>query len=488
MLRRRPRHPVRAALLCILFLAAVWVGWFVSYRISAEPVPEWDSVERLNELVASRQPEEENAWPIYKRILIHELGYESFPSMRGNDLYDELGTLSSGQNEHFRITGDWNDPMWEEYRARFERLRHLLTLLDEAAAAPGFAYPYGDYDSGDESILGPPGILLPELGAFRFLARLNTIGLRAAAAGGDWDEVVQRLRTGLGMARHLTYQATMIEWIVGRGIATELLTELQRALMENDVPSIHCEEALAALSEATWPAIPISNALDGERLFIQSMLQWLYTPGQRGFLHYRSIHDLGLERALDPLDTDLYHQPVFNRIVNLHPKMIMTPRREASERIIEEVWVEIDAHLWRERLGLDSLNSLILDRTENADVPRFLLEYVARPLYNFFLCKTMHRSASVMLRLEAHHARTGEWPDSLLDAMSPDDATDPVTGLQFRYDRVFEDPHGRPYLLRAPDSYPYTPQVEGWPVLNQPRPPIPDWMHDEGTGGSGSSP
>jgi hypothetical protein len=58
-----------------------------------------------------------------------------------------------------------------------------------------------------------------------------------------------------------------------------------------------------------------------------------------------------------------------------------------------------------------------------------------------------------MLRLEMFHAETGRWPEALTDAMTEEQATDPVSGTLFEY-RLTPD-EGRPYAMRFPEGAKY---------------------------------
>lgn len=74
----------------------------------------------------------------------------------------------------------------------------------------------------------------------------------------------------------------------------------------------------------------------------------------------------------------------------------------------------------------------------------------------------------VMVQLEIYHADTGEWPQSLEDALSVEDFTDPVSGKPFLYERTPNDPNGRPYELRIP----WEDKLITHRVINRPRNPI----------------
>lgn len=54
----------------------------------------------------------------------------------------------------------------------------------------------------------------------------------------------------------------------------------------------------------------------------------------------------------------------------------------------------------------------------------------------------------VMLRLEMYHARYGEWPAELVDAMAKEETIDPITGRPFVYERTLDDAE-RPYLVKT---------------------------------------
>jgi len=62
------------------------------------------------------------------------------------------------------------------------------------------------------------------------------------------------------------------------------------------------------------------------------------------------------------------------------------------------------------------------------------------------------RAIRLMLRLEAYHAETGEWPADLSARELAELNTCPLTGKPFEYALTPGDEHGRAYTLRAPEA------------------------------------
>lgn len=75
------------------------------------------------------------------------------------------------------------------------------------------------------------------------------------------------------------------------------------------------------------------------------------------------------------------------------------------------------------------------------------------PNTRFSIDKLAMQEAGVilLLRIEAYHARTGEWPRTLEDAAPAEEIIDPVTGRAFVYELVEDPAPGAwPFELRAP--------------------------------------
>ncbi len=68
-------------------------------------------------------------------------------------------------------------------------------------------------------------------------------------------------------------------------------------------------------------------------------------------------------------------------------------------------------------------------------------------------------ATGVMLRLERFHAREGRWPATLVEAMTQEEATDPISERVFEYRLVEEE--GRAYSLRFPAGAAYIEESDG---------------------------
>ncbi|TVQ32574.1 MAG: hypothetical protein EA376_05365 [Phycisphaeraceae bacterium] len=462
--------------LLAVFLASAWVGWFAAHRVAATPAPEWDANDRLNELVASRQPEGANAWPIYERIIRDALEVDEVDWWIGNDLHSELRALLMQRP----LLGAWSDPVWTKQRASFEALRPVLEMLNDLDGAPGCARPYLPPPEAMGGLA--PGVmtLFPELGNIRRVAILNVVGLRAAAAEEDWDEVVLRFRVGRAMARHLTHQATLIEWMVSGSMAAMLFDELGHILLERQVPASVCERLLDAFDDHPWPGLPMMEMLSGERIFMEDFVQWIYSPGENGILVQWALLSIEMEwPELFNSDTGGVAAPGMSyRLTGLNPALFVEPRRGEVMRIIDEMFTEVESRAAPDALERTIDDSLFTRAISRSRLIERLLSSTDRAFNNVRSAMTTQKGLEIMLRLELHRARTGAWPESLEQAMAPAQTLDPVTGQPIEFERVEDDEHGRPYILRAPDEYTHLVRLPHWPELNTVREPIPDAMRE----------
>ncbi|TVQ32573.1 MAG: hypothetical protein EA376_05360 [Phycisphaeraceae bacterium] len=476
----RFRTPLVGLALGAVFLMAGALAWIANMRVAAEPAPAWDAADRLGELVASRQPHGAvDAWPIYQRILHEALGIDDLLNPDGNELY---AAFISHRRDDDPLRGDWNDPYWVSHRARLEELRPLFPLLDELAEAMGYSRPYLRPEEFGE---GPaPGftILLPEVSLMRQLARLNTVGMRAAAEAEDWGEVVRRFRTGRAIGRHLSFQATMIEWLVSAAVIALVHNEMIRIVMEHDIPAPVCEALLRAMAEIEWPGPAPEEMHEGERIAQHDLLQWVYEPGEDGRLvewalwSFSGFTGVGVGANLDPASPP----PLHWRLTNLSPRFLYTPTHGRTLREIDDLF---DQYALLATPGADFHefdSAAAIARIIRHPVLEYFMPALDRASNNLMISLTFQAALEAMLRLELRHAATGAWPATLEEAMTPAQATDPVTGDPFEYERIEDDADGRPYILRGPALYPLTVRLDHWPVLNNAREPIPEaWREIE---------
>ncbi|TVQ32572.1 MAG: hypothetical protein EA376_05355 [Phycisphaeraceae bacterium] len=461
--------------LVAVFLVAAWAGWFASMRVGGEPVQRFDAVERLNELAASWQPEGANAWPVYERLSEwHRLG-------QLNDLpdWEELLTLDMWltwrdlSQYGFPRSGAWDDPLWDHRRTMVEMLVPVLRLLDVAADAPRM-HIHHQSPTLDE-VLRDDNFYYFTL---RNIAMLNASAMRAAAEAGDWDEHLQRFRTGVAMARHLSLRPLIIDHMVSIAIGVQAHRELQQQLMELEFPAEVCEKLLQTLTELRWPAGDPAALFDGERIWREDWIQRAFSDDGRGGGHFLAW----TMPPWTPMNTPFedLSAPPLRRLLALSPDALRTPSRKHTERAIELEFTTLERVMRGEVGDQEAINIIDGAKRPFMHLDEDFSETLLPAAEQHRLYLTIQATTEAMLRMALHKARTGAWPRTLNEAMSEAEALEPVSGEPFRYVYAPQvDEHERPFLLMAPDAYPFRSTLREWPVLNQSRFPISDWMRRE---------
>lgn len=90
-----------------------------------------------------------------------------------------------------------------------------------------------------------PETIMPKLTEYRRLAYAVRLWARSEIAQENYEGAILALQTGFGMARHLTQASTLIEFMVGEGIAAMMGTEVEEFVQADEAPNLYA--ALAAL-------------------------------------------------------------------------------------------------------------------------------------------------------------------------------------------------------------------------------------------------
>ena len=462
------KHWPRVAIGCLLLFLTLlgWSGAHVWRLINADINPTVDNIAKLNQLLADSQPVGDNAWDVYRDLLVNDLGLTTQGSIgaRWHAFYSFTG---SGD----LLQGAWADVDRSQAIAQLKTYRDLFDKLDLAARMPVFIKPYphgGDALIGDQTPtkLTPAwSILLPELGTLRRLEKLNAFEMRAAAETGDWDEVVRRFKSGLALGKGLTNQGTIIENIVSVSIMAISTGELARLLNEHNIPIKTDRALLNAIDSLHFSARAINHHLiDGEMLIAEDMIQWLYSDDGHGGGAFLP------GPASTMIATGVTSPTTFGERL-LNPLGALIADRKTTTKAVHRFSDEV--HQYIDTPVLQRAPHEVYMRTMLSN-PSLVVMNMVTPVYTHAvrtteLIEEKLAAIRVMLLLEIHHSQTGAWPATLAEAMDEQDRRDPVMGEPFIYRLTPGDPAGRPYELRlpAPDK------SDAFTIVNPPREPLP---------------
>jgi len=373
--------------------------------------PPVDLTDRLNAHLRAAQPPGANAWPLYRRILEEELGVR----MDDRDMTFAEDRDLDEPDWYALMLGAWDDPRHAPEKAALERFAHLLPLLDEAAAAPGFARWYeapGERES-DLAHFSRTDLIL-----MRPLARLNAAAFRAAMEADEWDAAVQRLRTGLAMGRHLSHQPVQIERMISKSVIALHIQELARQLNERDLDAPTARALFEALGDQHWDAGSEAVSMDMEAMIVME-----FHAATREMLGEAPLPQEQLKRMAREL----------KRLSGILSKLDPVALREhARANRPPDEWAILEA--------------------EHAAAAHGVV--MARMMNTTHLVTAQIAALRLMLRMEIQHAETGRWPERLEDHFQPWETLEPTTGLPYRYRRRAQGEQGPPYTLVLPEGSP----------------------------------
>ncbi len=234
--------------------------------------------------------EEDRAWPLYREALIVLLpGYDVI-----SDTYS--GAIPSWPD----IAG------WEDMVAFLSENEASLDLIREAASKPGMGYVVGHTPQTEDDALWPVnafgpldpnsiwdtsiiGLLLPQLGVTRSMAKIVSSDIGMEAERGNSERVVSGFVAMFGMAKHARETPTLISDLVAAsivGLACRTIEDLLR-----DQPELFSElqlrELMQHLSSLTGEGVDnvLHIRVETERKMMLDIIQRIYTDDGNGNGH-----------------------------------------------------------------------------------------------------------------------------------------------------------------------------------------------------------
>jgi hypothetical protein len=114
-------------------------------------------------------------------------------------------------------------------------------------------------------------LLIPDVQELRKFAKYLKLRAKLELADKRFDEAAYTLQTGLQLGRHAAHGPTLIQALVGVAITAVMSQEVEDWVQVSDSPNLYW-----ALTDLPTPYIDLRMPLQGEKLFIDSML-----PGYR---------------------------------------------------------------------------------------------------------------------------------------------------------------------------------------------------------------
>ncbi len=455
---RWPRHAALCGGVVLVLLAyGAWSTWAI---MTAQPRPTVDYIAKLNALTLEGQPEREDAWPVYRKIIFETFEYDPI-EFEGNATYTRLRSLLGSHIFH----GRWDDSRLDVAKSHLVAAYPLLTAFDQATALPGLAVPFDASYSSSTERLDEYGMTLAasaapfRIGApFRYLATVNAAAMRAAFEVEDWDEALARLESGLAQIEQQALQRFLVVHLSSSASIELLLTELCHQLDEKSMsPWVADAISDRLLVFQTRMAERMTNWIDGEALIREDSVQWIY--GQS--LPWNS---LVLGDFIEVISV-WAARPAEVAYLGDFGGLFLADREQSVASI--ESWREFLHRVYESPPSVwDSFGEPY--HQQFGTVPVHMLEdwgLHRRVLNQFHTRQSRIAGVRVMALLESALANGNEPPKSLLEVISENDARDPVSGSFFEYQIIDDEADVREYVLRVP----WLPQDDYHAIINSKR-------------------
>jgi hypothetical protein len=320
----------------------------------------------------------------------------------GNDLFRNWVGVRVDQSLARLREGEWGDPRHDPIVQRMTEFRPILDGLDHAADATHFRARYtasGDtFNPSDEDTpLSAIEVLISHLSLARALGELNAAQLRVSANTGAWDDVVQRVRSGVRLSEHSSQEPFLLSLLVAATTEREVLEELRLVLRETSPPPGALDAMIDSI-EMLDPPAPIATRLPMELLGLIASIRWEWDMEQGDMFsaYYWS------QRLSSP--------PPRDSVRDARRYCAELAAYSSRSRAQRNASVPPDPgaaayYMWSSDRVIDARDAQITERAGTLALLR-------------------------ILRFEREHGRL---PRTLDEAMTTEQATDPVTGVQFTY-------------------------------------------------------
>lgn len=425
---RRICTPLRVC--CALNAAIVGVFiWLAWPAVMAEPDPRYleDIAAEMTALMTEGQEGLENAAPIYEEAMaeLERLDAKWSRHLTGDSWPALVSELSRGS---------WGSAKHELALQALEDGEAFFALLDRAVAVDGFTIRFR---------ADPPGsIFHPLVDRTSEIRLLLMARLRLACMSSDWRAALEVVEIAMTGARHAAFAPGGIgssnSYLYRRS-----LDELVRLTQELQAPTPFCERVLSVLEENLRRIVDPDRFIDGMAL----EFRWVNARGfdERGRLltwWIKGTDDDWFSRKYGRYeDAPNLAERLYNVIV-----IFGSPTHEEFMDALGEVvpklrrWVKTPVSERPSIVNLDWIHSL-----EEWGIHWDTLGSIN----SYDWVRTRQLAVMTLLRLEIYFNEHGVWPESL-DELPGGAPIDRKGDNLFPYERVDDDPHGRPFLLHWP--------------------------------------
>jgi hypothetical protein len=417
-----------AALGCFILLYFV----LVLFALQREPNIAVDYVAKMNE-TADAVPEGERAWPLYRAASI-ALNADSEPSPEVDDRY---------------VHPTWvGDAGWKEYATWLDVHKETLDLIRQGTEKQGMGFIVGGavdeedkelwpeaYEEKQETIGNPMiGILFPQLGHMRSMARLLQYDAILAASVGDGGRCVQDINAMIRLGTHTREHSTLINDLVSISIYN-LAFQTVAIILEHDPEGVPLDQFQHMLVTSN---AEFEIRFDGERMFFLDILQRVFTDDGYGdgvVIPQNLLHMMS-EMSMPLIKLSILLAPLGD--------LLIASRKEIIDHYDEyithvEKYRQVPLFEWDDEIMEFEL-ALARSKGEVFLNKYFLLDMLM-PVFDRAMLAGKYAAArrdgllAVMYAMNEHRT-TGKWPVGFVEA----GVVDPYTGDPWRIAIIDEQP------------------------------------------------
>lgn len=436
--RKKPIYRPRNIILLLFLMVVAWFTTELYRAFSAKPGKPVDYAQKFVDLARSHQTQhldQPNGWDHFihattvmeslRSTLLIELGQNPDNPTPPPDWHPDFGfpyDFDSLRNpnvpENVRVAS----------LAALQRLRDAgaFDSLARLAASPHVVRPKFQTD-------GPLiGVLLPELGQARNLARANAARMYLARDNPDKSDALAALEQSLALSRTLCSQTILIDHLVGYAIAALALSELNYQLAEGRFTEQDCRQALDILNRQC--ALPeITLALEGERLWCLDAIQCTHTDNGRGNgrLIPTALQDFGADTGAAVPFPD---HPIVNVVAIAFP---------SKKQTTDKANYFYDSYIRIASMPVASRHFALAQVDQEIEALPFgyvllkqLFPALGKALSSHDQIRSQITGTQLTLAVEIHRLALGDYPqtlDVLVPSLLPELPKDPYSGKAFGY-------------------------------------------------------
>lgn len=277
----------------------------------------------------------------------------------------------------------------------------------------------------------------------RGFAKSQAALIRISVAEGDLNQIVSALKHTLSLAESLSYQPTIVEYMVAVSMVTLVFAELQYTLIESNLSS----ETYSALENILEDFSPSSVAfsLECERELYHDLADWVFTDDGDG-------NGYMISTLSDWSFAFNHKEKSFSDAIKA--RFYLATKQETLTEIDNLIdWLITESKIV---IRKESLNNQLIQRMVELNKARrypFIPNVVGAIDAMIKLEDALQleiQATRAMIAIAQYKSQHGKYPvslDDLIPDFVTDLPTDPINGGVLGYKLTSNDLHGRPYLI-----------------------------------------